>query len=109
MKNSLAWTALLLSLTTAADAGRESPSEAPVLSKSEYRLPLEEVIAIGRAPYWRQAEEPQWDQPTLELQPAPSSRLEWVPHYSREERDEFNGVRDQLNPQPRTKLFEVHF
>ena len=109
MKNLLAWAALLSSVAAVADAGRESRPEVPVLSKSEYRLPLEEVIAIGQLPYWRQTEAPRWDQPALELQSAPAPRLEWAPHYSRDERDEYNGVRDQLNPQPRTKLFEVHF
>ena len=107
MKKLLMGGAWLLSL--AAVAAQQSPSEAPVLSKSEYRLPLEEVIAIGRVPYWRQQEAPRWEPPELELQQPTQPRLEWVPHYSRDERDDYQGIHDPLNPQPRTKLFEVHF
>jgi len=106
VKNVVAWAALSLSLS--ATAAPVAPSEVPVLPSAEYRMPLQEVIAIGRAPYWRQPETPRWEPPELEL-PASKSRLEWAPHYSRDERDDFNGVRDQLNPQPRTKLFEIHF
>jgi hypothetical protein len=71
-------------------------------------VPLQEVIAIGRLPYWR-TDKPRLEQPTLELQPTTKPRLEWAPHYSRDERDDYNGVRDSLSPQPRTKLFEIHF
>lgn len=106
MKKTAVWITLLLSLTVVA-APRSS--ETPVLSGSEYRIPLQEVIAIGRTPYWRDQQKPRWEQPELQLPPASKPRLEWAPHYSRDERDDYREVRDQLNPKPRTKLFEVHF
>jgi hypothetical protein len=104
VKKSIAWIALLIGLPAAA---RDLPSEAPVLPRGEYRLPLEEVIAIGHVPYWRQQQAPQLQKPEMELEQPSNGRLQWVPPYSRDERDE--GVRDPLNPQPRTKLFELHF
>jgi hypothetical protein len=90
-------------------AAREEPAtQAQVLSKSDYRLPMEEVIAIGRVPYWRKDQAPQYERQEMELQES-KARLQWAPKYSRDERDDYNGVRDQLNPQPRAKVFEVKF
>ncbi|HSB97940.1 MAG TPA: hypothetical protein VLC91_15875 [Spongiibacteraceae bacterium] len=105
MKRSAAWIVLLLSLPVSA---RDLAADASVLPSSEYRLPPEEVIAIGHVPYWRQQESPQWQKPEMELE-QPASRLQWAPRYSRDEREDYKGVRDQLNPQPRAKVFEVHF
>ena len=107
MKSSIVWTALLVSLT--AGAAQESPSETPALAPSEYRLPMEEVTAIGRLPYWRQTEAPRWEQPSLELQQTAKSRLQWLPNYTRDERDDSKAVHDPANPQARTKVFEVRF
>lgn len=90
------------------NAGKR-PEEA-MLPPSSYRVPLDEVIVRGQAPYWQSEAPPRWDKPKVDVpqQNAPS-RLQWAPHYSRDERDDYNGTRDQLNPQPRTKIFELHF
>lgn len=83
--------------------------EDPVLNRSAYRTPLDQIIVTGRTPYW-QTQVPRWDRPKVEiLQQATPPRLQWFPRYSREERDEYNGVRDTQNPKPRAKLFEFKF
>ncbi len=87
--------------------------ETPMLPASAYRTPLEEIIVEGKIPYWQHKAPPRWDRPKVEV-PKPGAatpgRLQWVPRYTREEREDYNGVRDQLsNPQPRLKIFEIHF
>lgn len=100
----------LVSLATLAWALDTKPRpETPVLSADAYRTPLDQVIVTGRSPYWQQ-QVPRWDKPKVELPvQAPPSRLQLAPRYTREERDEYNGVRDTQNPQPRMKLFEFKF
>lgn len=85
--------------------------EPEVLPREAYRVPLDQVIVTGKAPYWRGEDAPRWDKPKVEAPAeAEPSRLQWAPHYGRDEREDYNGVRDQLNnPQPRTKLFELKF
>lgn len=97
-----------VALSPLASAREEPATQAQVLSKSDYRLPMEEVIAIGRVPYWRKDQAPQYERQEMELQES-KSRLQWAPEYSRDERDDYDGIRDQLNPQPRAKVFEVKF
>lgn len=83
--------------------------ETPMLGREAYRTPLEEIIVTGRAPYWKQ-QAPRWEQPKVEipLRPKPP-RLQVLPRYTGEERDEYQGVRDTQNPKPRMKLFELKF
>ena len=84
--------------------------ETAVLPPEAYRMPMDQVIVTGQAPYWRGDEAPRWDKPKVDVQTQSApSRLQWAPHYSRDERDDYNGVRDQLNPQARGKLFELKF
>jgi hypothetical protein len=85
-----------------------SAADSSVLPKSAYRVPMEEVIAIGRVPYWRKDEKPKWEREEMELQES-KARMQWAPAYTRDERDEYNGIRDSVNPQPRAKIFEVKF
>ncbi len=87
--------------------------EAVVLPASAYRTPLQEIIVEGKTPYWRHQAPPNWSKPKVEA-PKPGEeavgRMQWLPRYTREERDDYNGVREQLsNPPPRTKLFEIRF
>lgn len=100
--------ALALLTTVAWAAEPKVKPETPVLSPGEYRTPLDQVIVTGRSPYWQQQEAPRWDKPKVEME-APASRLQLAPRYTGEERDEYNGVRDNQNPKPRTKLFELKF
>jgi hypothetical protein len=89
-------------------AGEPAAADSSVLPRSAYRVPMEEVIAIGRVPYWRKDQAPKWEREEMELQES-KARIQWAPGYSRDERDEYDGIRDSVNPQPRTKLFEVKF
>lgn len=100
-------TGVLLLIAPLVWAAENKPRpETPILSREEYRVPLDEVIVTGRT----QQLPPRWDKPKAATpDQAPPSRLQLLPHYSREERDEYNGVRDTQNPQPRTKLFELKF
>lgn len=101
---------LVLLATVAWAIEPKSKPETPVLSAEAYRTPLDQVIVTGRSPYWQQ-QVPRWDKPKVEEVPEQvrPSRLQLAPRYTREERDEYNGVRDTQNPQPRTKLFELKF
>lgn len=103
--------ALLALIALPLSAAEGAPEETPMLSQREYRLRLEEVIVIGRDPYWRQQQQPRWDRKTLELPAAEAgkSRLQWAPRYTRDEREDYENAPDHMNPQPRTKLFEVKF
>lgn len=89
-------------------AGEPAAADSSVLPKSAYRIPMEEVIAIGRVPYWRKEQAPKWEREEMELQES-KARIQWAPNYTRDERDEYDGIRDSVNPQPRTKIFEVKF
>lgn len=102
--------ALGLAAAMAAPAGADEPraTDGSILKKSDYRLPIEQVIAIGRVPYWRKDQQPQWERQEMELQET-KGRLQWAPPYTRDERDEYDGIRDSTNPKARTKIFEVKF
>ena len=85
-----------------------SAADSSVLPKSAYRVPMDEVIAIGRIPYWRKDQAPKWEREEMELQES-KARMQWAPAYDRDERDEYDGIRDSVNPKPRAKIFEVKF
>lgn len=116
MKKSIALIASLIGVVLCGGrvlaAEQKQRPDVPVLPASEYRTPLEEIIVRGRSPYWQREEAPRWDKPKVEAPvpgAAPAGRLQWTPPYTRDERDDYDKVRDQLNPQPRTKLFELKF
>lgn len=116
MKKSIALFSAVLSVVlasvTAGAAEQKQKSEPTLLPASEYRTPLQEVIVEGKAPYWQSEAAPRWDRAKTEApkidQPA-TGRLQLAPRYLREERDDYNEPRDQLNPKARTKLFELKF
>jgi hypothetical protein len=89
-------------------ADEPAATDSSVLPKSAYRIPMEEVIAIGRVPYWRKEQAPKWEREEMELQES-KARIQWAPNYTRDERDEYDGIRDSVNPQPRAKIFEMKF
>ena len=90
-------------------AGSETGRDTGVLGPDAYRTPLDQVIVTGHVPYW-QRQTPRWDRPELEIpQQATPSRMQWLPKYTRDERDDYDGIRDTQNPQPRIKLFEFRF
>ncbi|MDX9874128.1 MAG: hypothetical protein RBS88_04395 [Spongiibacteraceae bacterium] len=97
-----------LSLTLPAWSQRPEPE---VLPASEYRTSLEEVVVHGaRTPAWRDRleEKPRWDQPRLQMPEMPQ-RIEWLPAYTREEREDYEQVRDRNVREPRIRLFDIRF
>lgn len=116
MKKSIALVTAVVSAALCCAAVRAAETsqkpEAAVLPASAYRVPLEEIIVEGKAPYWQREAPPRWDKPKVEA-PKPgeaaAGRLQWAPPYARDERDDYVTPRDQLNPKPRTKIFEIRF
>lgn len=94
-------------------AEQKQKTETAVLPSSEYRKPLDEIVVEGQKPYWQQGEEqPRWDRSKVDapkLDETNKSRLQWAPNYTRDERDDYNEPRDQLDPKPRAKIFELKF
>lgn len=93
-------------------AEQKAKPEAAVLPASAYRTPLDEIVVEGKMPYWHREAPPRWEKPKVEA-PTPGEatpgRLQWAPKYTRDEREDFNEVRDQMNPKARMKLFEIRF
>lgn len=93
-------------------AEQKSRPEATMLPATEYRKPLDEIIVEAQKPYWQNEAQPRWDRSKVNApkpDEASKSRLQWAPAYTRDERDEYTEPRDQVNPKPRTKIFEVKF
>ncbi len=102
----LAFAFSTVSLAAAAQEGvRPEPS---IPSVSDYHAPLEEIIVRGGKPYWRKPPANNWQRPGLTLPKSSTSRLQFAPRYTHEERDDAPG-HDTLNLQPRAKLFELKF
>lgn len=101
----LGW-ALMAGATAALAATDQRNPETPMLSQSEYRMSLDDVVVFGQQPYWRTEAPSRWEREPVEI-PAEQPTFRWAPTYTREERDE--GPPNQLNPQPRIKLFEMKF
>jgi hypothetical protein len=98
-----------LSCMAVCAAEQNQKPESAMLPASAYRVPIDEIIVEGRVPYW-QRETPRWDKPKVEApKPGGAGRLQWAPHYTRDERDDYTTPRDQLNPKPRAKIFELKF
>lgn len=106
------WVALLGVAAAGAQSGGGGRPETPVLSENEYPLQLEEVVVRGKAPRWRQREPvaPDWEKGKFRL-PAEAKppRIEVMPRYTRDERDDYDQVRDRMNATPRIKVFEMKF
>lgn len=93
-------------------AQQKSKPETSILPASEYRKPLDEVIVEGQRPYWQGDAAPRWDRAKVDApkpDDASKSRLQWAPEYTRDERDDYAEPRDQVNPKPRAKIFELKF
>lgn len=82
-----------------------------MLPASAYRVPRDEIIVEGKSPYWKDEAPPRFDRPKVEA-PKPgdsTNRLQWAPSYTQDERDDYATPREQLNPQPKSKIFELRF
>ncbi len=96
-------------LPAAAETRRESDR---LLEEDAYRSELEEVVVVGQPPEWRKPPEQdqQWRPRDFELpEQTDKARIQWFPEYSKDERDQYDGVRDRLNEEPEIKIFEWKF
>ncbi len=89
----------------------DKTAEDELLDESEYRSELEEIVVIGRQPEWRQQRgEEEWRPERFELPEIKSeARLTWFPRYDKDERDQYDGVRDRLAEKPEFRLFRWRF
>lgn len=95
-----------------ASALAQSRPDVEVLPAQEYATSLEEVIVTGtRAPAWREriGQQPRWDRPQVAIPEVDPPRFEFLPEYTREEREDYESVRDRRDAEPRLRLFEMQF
>lgn len=90
-------------------AGREGE----VLDDEAFRKSEDEIVVIGEQPEWRkESVEDQWRTERFELTD-PSDLLEpvmqWFPEYTREEREDYETIRDPKDEKPLIKIFEWKF
>ena len=98
----------LASVTAAADKNKERQ----LLNEEEYRSSLEEVVVVGQQPEWRKQslEQEEWRPQRFELpEPKRKARIEWLPQYAKDERDQYDGVRDRTAENPAFKIFDWKF
>jgi hypothetical protein len=101
---------LLSSPMTNAQQQRFDSDDLP--AENEYRGGLEEVVVVGQAPEWRKspASEERWRPDKFKLQTLDKpSRLQWFPEYSKDERDNYQGVRDRKGEKAEFQLFNWKF
>ncbi len=103
--------ALLFNLSVFAQGAAKN--DGSLLDESEYRGDMEEVVVVGRQPEWRRKidEGPEWRPEKFELpsDTSPSSRIQWLPEYTEDERDSYRGIRDRTGEKAAFKLFEWKF
>lgn len=81
-----------------------------LLDKSEYRGDLEEVIVTGSKPEWREQPKPEWRADKFELKQSSSEpQREWFPEYTKEDRENYDGVRDRMGEKAEIKVFKWGF
>ena len=90
-----------------------SGREGGVLDDDAYRKSEDEIVVVGEQPEWRKKPiEDQWRSEKFEL-PDPSDLLEpvmqWFPEYTREEREDYETIRDPKDEKPLIKIFEWKF
>ncbi|MFA7555165.1 MAG: hypothetical protein WCY88_13020 [Spongiibacteraceae bacterium] len=102
---------LLVALVSMAWAQTGRNSDEVLLDETEYRSELEEVVVIGQQPEWRKPSKPEeWRPDKFELPKSSSSqRLDWLPEYTKDERDNYQGVRDRTGEKPEFKIFNWRF
>lgn len=101
---------LVLMAVSAVAARAEQAQREELLDEKEYRSELEEVVVTASKPEWRQQEKPEWRSQRFELpEETRQPRMEWVPEYTKDERDLYDGVRDRKGEKPEIKLFEFRF
>jgi hypothetical protein len=103
---------MLLWLSVAASADQSRLKGDSLLDASEYRSELEEVVVVGQEPEWRKNinQKEEWRPQRFKLSSqSSSSRIEWFPEYTKDERDNYNGVRDRMGEKADFQLFKMKF
>lgn len=102
--------AALLSVSPAVFA-QDMGGDRRLLDEGEYRSELEEVIVVGKEPEWRKPkQQEQWRPQRFKLsEDSSKARLQWFPEYTKDERDNYNGVRDRTGENAEFKLFKFKF
>ncbi len=113
-RNTSSRCALLLLMACSINSSfAEKLSEDELLEQEEYRSDLEEVVVVGSEPEWRKNMDKQeeWrpDRFKLPDNPPSTSRMEWFPEYTKDERDNYQGVRDRTGEKAEFKIFELKF
>jgi len=90
-----------------------SDREGDILDDETFRTNEDEIIVIGEQPEWRKkSTEERWRKEGFELVD-PSDLLEpvieWFPEYTREEREDYERIRDPKDEKPLIKIFEWKF
>ena len=107
-----AWVLLFIAASLSGNSFAEREDSMSMLDESEYRTELEEVVVVGKQPEWRKNMDakPEWRPAKFELpQNTVKSRIQWFPSYTKDERDNYNGVRDRTGENPEFKLFDWRF
>lgn len=96
----------LSSMTVRADI---TPNSLP--SESEYPVAMEEIVVKGKVPEWRKAQTEQefWRRNRFELLKPEQGRMDWFPRYEKDERDNYQQVRDRKDEKAGIKVFELKF
>jgi hypothetical protein len=98
---------LSLTLTGIAVVWADEPT---LLDQKEYRLELEEVVVVGQKPAWRQPQKPEWRPDKFKLPQQPTTaRMEWFPRYTKDERDNYDGIRDRMGEKAEFQIFKWKF
>ena len=104
---------LMITALTVGSLFAQKLSKDDLLEDKEYRSDIEEVVVVGSEPEWRKSMDKQeeWRPERFKLSDNPSlrSRVEWFPEYTKEERDNYQGVRDRTGENPEFQIFKMKF
>ncbi len=104
---------LMITALTVGSLFAQKLNKDDLLEDKEYRSDIEEVVVVGSEPEWRKNMDKQeeWRPERLKLSDNPSlrSRVEWFPEYTKEERDNYQGVRDRTGENPEFQIFKMKF
>ncbi len=106
------WVLLFLAASLSGNSFAEREDSMSLLDESEYRTELEEVVVVGKQPEWRKNMDakPEWRPTKFELpKNTVKSRIQWFPECTKDERDNYNGVRDRTGENPEFKLFNWRY
>ncbi|WP_101758580.1 hypothetical protein [Oceanicoccus sp. KOV_DT_Chl] len=101
------WLLILLSCGVCAQPGMDADD---LLDESEYRSELEEIVVVGTEPEWRKAPTKEWRPDKFKLSSNKQElNRQWFPEYTKEDRDNYNGVRNRMGEKAEIKIFEWEF